>query len=144
VINNIALIFIISVVGFFVQVFSTSSFAGNDYTREYHAESIRVLRGSAKMRYSDVGFFGTKVGNVGSRGIPEVIHLGDIITVKDRTVEANIIEVTEHLRDMSYGGKLLAKKGDVTCLIVTRKEDFPRDDVRDRVWIQVEHCRPLR
>ena len=142
--NSIKLNFIICFTAFLLHVCPNVSFADDRSMIEYHAKSIKVISG-ARMRYSEVGFFGTKVGDVGSREIPEVINLGDHITIKGKTVQANIIVVWEYLRDMSYGGKLLAKKGQVRCLIAATEEDFPTyGDVRDRIWIDVDYCLALK
>jgi len=127
-----------------IQVFPGSSFADKEYTKEYNARKIQVIGGSAKMYYHDVGLVFSTSGAVGAQGIPKVINLGDLIMVKDKTVQANIILVTEHLRDMRYDGKLLAKKGQVTCTIAARYKDFPQGKMRDRVWIYVEYCLVLK
>jgi hypothetical protein len=125
-------------------VFLGSSFAGNKYSRDYKARSIKVIGKSAKMHYHDVGLIFDKSGEVGSEGIPDIIQLGDFITVKDKTVQANIIEVSEYLQDLKYGGRVFGKKGQVTCMIAAREEDFPHGEMRDRVWIRVEHCQALK
>ena len=75
-----------------------------------------------------------------------MINLGDHIEIKGKTVQANIIEVTEYLKDMQYGGKLLAKKGQIRCLIAATEENFPYGDgsgSRDMIWIDVNYCRVL-
>lgn len=133
------------VIACLIQVFPNYSFSDDRSVIEYRARSIKVIGGSARMRYSDVGFFGTKVGDVGSKETPEVINLGDHITIKGKTVQANIIEVTEYLKDMRYGFKLLAKKGQIRCLIAATEEDMPNyGDVRDRLWIDVDNCRVIK
>ena len=145
--NSLKLICFTFVIACFIQVFPSASFSDDRSVIEYHARSIMVIGGSARMRYSEVGFFGTKVGDVGSKEIPEVINLGDHITIKGKTVQANIIEVTEYLKDMRYGGKLLAKKGQVRCLIAATKENFPYGEgsgSRDMIWIDVDNCRVLK
>ncbi len=145
--NRIKRTCIVFIASCLIWVSPGSSFADKEYTKEYKARSIQVIGGSARMRYSKVGFFGTKVGDIGSKEIPEVINLGDHITIKGKTVQANIIEVTEHLRDMRYGGKLLAKKGQVRCLIAATEENFPYGDgsgSRDMIWIDVDNCRALK
>jgi hypothetical protein len=145
-VNNIKINFFICFTAFLLHVCPNVSFADDRSVIEYRAKSIKVISG-ARMRYSEVGFFGTKVGDVGSREIPEVINLGDHITIKGKAVQANIIEVTEYLRDMSYGGKLLAKKGQVRCLIAASKENLPYGEgsgSRDMVWIDVNYCLALK
>ena len=96
------------------------------------------------MHYHDVGLLFDSSGEVGSEGIPDIIQLGDFITVKDKTVQANIIEVSEYLQDLKYGGRVFGKKGQVACMIAGREEDFPHGEMRDRVWIRVEHCQALK
>ena len=145
-INSIKLICITFVIACIIQVFPSASFADDRSMIEYYAKSIKVISG-ARMRYSEVGFFGTKVGDVGSKEIPEVINLGDHITINGKTVQANIIEVWEYLKDMRYGGKLLAKKGQVKCLIAATQENFPYGEgsgSRDKIWIDVDNCRVLK
>lgn len=142
--NNMKLICIIFFTGCFIQVFQVSSFADDKYGRDYNARSIKVVNKSAKMHYHDVGLIFDSSGIVGSEGIPEVINLGDIITVKDKTVQANTIKVTEYLQDLEHGGKVFAKKGQVACTIVTSEKDLPHGEMRDRLWIRVEHCKVLK
>jgi hypothetical protein len=145
--NNIKPANIVFLTSFLILVFLGSSFAGDKYARDYQAKKIRVIGNSAKMHYQDVGLVFNDSGAVGSEGIPEVINLGDFITVKNKTVRANIISVTEYLRDLPHpaiGRPPLAKKGQVACMIAAREEDFPHGEMRDRVWIRVEHCQALK
>ena len=112
-------------------------------TREYKANSIQVLKNSATMRYQK-DYFVTKVmGVVGKEGIPQIISLGDVIAVKDRTLTVNHIFVTECFVMMEWGGEVLCEKGQVQCLVVERPEDVPSDRDTHRLWITVDHCRPL-
>lgn len=113
-------------------------------TREYKAASVRVLNRSATMHYQK-GYMMTVVsGIVGSEGIPEVISLGDVIKVKGETLKVNHIFVTEYFVDMKWGKEVLARKGDIDCVIVEREEDVPSDDEdRDRLWIHVKQCKPV-
>jgi hypothetical protein len=145
--NNIKLVHIVFVASCLIWVFLGSSFADDKYAKDYQARKIQVLGNSAKMHYQDVGLVFDDSGVVGSEGIPEVISLGDFITVKGKTVQANIISVTEYLRDLPHpaiGRPPLAKKGQVACMIASRENDFPHGEMRDRVWIRVEHCRALK
>lgn len=108
--------------------------------RDYTASAVRVMENSATMLEHDVGWITTSSGPVGSDGIPEIIRYGDIITVGDKTVTANIIKVSEILEDMKYRGEVFAHAGDVSCLIASTEADIPRDDDRDRLWIHVKNC----
>lgn len=114
-------------------------------TREYKVSSVRVMNGSATM-YADTNYYVTfRRGPVGTEGIPAVVKLGDVIRVKDRSLTVNHILVTEILEDMSYGGKIFARKGDIRCLLIERLEDRPGDDDNsncNRLWINITDCKP--
>ena len=118
----------------------------NKRSHEYKVSSARVMNGSATM-YADTNYFVTfGRGAVGTDGIPELIKLGDRISVKDRSLTVNHILVTEILEDMSYGGKVFARKGEVRCLLMERLEDSPNFDEnsnRSRLWINITDCKPL-
>lgn len=130
---------------FFVLTFIVTSegYAGQK-SKEYSATQIQVLDNSATMHEHDNGFVFFTSGPVGSEGIPEVISQGDKIVVDGKAVVANIIMVTLILEDMSYAGKVFARKGDVTCVVASTPEDFPGDEERDRLWIHVTKCKPLK
>lgn len=112
--------------------------------KEYSARSVKVLSNSAVMHYHKDYFITTVSGVVGSEGIPEVINVGDEITVKDQTMKANLIKVVKYLKDMVWQKHVFARKGDIICIIAETEKDFPWNDERDRVWINVEKCLPLR
>ena len=120
---------------------------GDNRTREYQAISIRVKGKSATM-YQHKNYFVTVTsGPVGSDGIPEFIQVGDVVTVKDSTIHAQYIFVTEVLEDMKYGNEILSRKGEVHCIIVQSRENLPYVDEhesRDRLWINVKDCEPLK
>ncbi len=118
--------------------------ASDKRTTEYKATSVRVLKGSAVMNeHRNYGITMTS-GAVGSDGIPEVIKLGDVVTVKGRTIRVQHIFVTEIHEDMKWSGKMLAKKGDVHCVAVESEENLPYgDEWRNRLWINILECEPL-
>ena len=114
-------------------------------TRKYQVASIRVMNGSATM-YADKNYYVTfSRGPVGKEGIPELVKVGDKITVTDRSLTVNHIFVTEILEDMSYSGKVFARNGEVRCVLVERPEDKPGvdDNYRNRQWINITDCKPL-
>jgi hypothetical protein len=119
----------------------------SEKTREYEATAVQVKNNSATM-YAHKNYYITlSSGAVGKDGIPEVIKLGDTVTVKDRSLTVKHIFVTEILEDMRWGGKVLARKGDVTCTIVERLQDLPHvdeDQWRNRLWVHVKECEPTR
>jgi hypothetical protein len=113
-------------------------------TREYKAASVRVLNRSAVMnQHKNYGITQTS-GPVGRDGIHEVIRLGDVVTVKGQTVRIRHIFVTEIKEDMKWGGKVIAKKGDVRCVAVESEENLPTNEgQRDRLWVLVTECEPM-
>ena len=121
--------------------------ASDGRTRKYEATSIRV-KGRSALMYQDKNYFITQTrGPVGSEGIPETIKVGDVVTVKDNTIQVQHIFVTEFYEDMKYGNEILAEKGDVHCIVVQSLDNLPYVDeheFRDRLWINVEKCEPLK
>lgn len=116
-------------------------------TQEYEAMAVRVRNNSATM-YAHKNYYITLVfATVGKEGVPEVIKLGDKITVKDRSLTVKHIFVTEILEDMKWAGEILGRKGDIQCTIVERPQDLPHVDEnqwRDRLWVHVKECEPIR
>jgi hypothetical protein len=125
-----------------LMLFATPAVAG-DSARDFYGESIQVIDKSATMISQRwVGVWAT--GPVGSDGIPEIISVGDVITVKNKTLVANVIIVTKVLKDMKWKGQFIAQKGDIYCTIAQTNEDIPGDEQRERLWISVGRCMPLQ
>jgi hypothetical protein len=120
---------------------------GNEQTREYRATSIRVKGKSATM-YQHKNYLLTQgSGPVGSEGIPDTIQIGDMVTIGGNTIQVQHIIVTEFLSDMKYGGETLGMKGDIHCTIVQSLDSLPyveEHKFRDRLWINVKDCDPLK
>jgi hypothetical protein len=112
-------------------------------TKEYQATSISVLENSGTMRYHEDYLITKFTGVIGTIGIPQTIVLVDIIKGKDRTLVVNHIFVTQCLAILKYAGRVLCAQGQIKCLVVERSEDIPSDRDIHRLWITVEHCRPL-
>jgi hypothetical protein len=111
-------------------------------TREYKATSARVLNNSAMM-HERADYFVTHIRSaVGNEGIPDQITLGDTVTVKGKSIRVRHIFVTETLEDLKWGGKVLAKKGEVRCMIVEAEENLPHVDEtrRNKRWIHIAQC----
>jgi hypothetical protein len=45
---------------------------------------------------------------------------------------------------MKWKGKFVAKRGDVACIVVETKDDFPSDVEGDRQWIYIKNCRVIQ
>jgi len=120
---------------------------GNDRIKEYRASSIRVEGKSATMYQHKDYLLTTTSGAVGSAGIPEIIRLGDRVTVEGKVIQVQHIIVKEFLVDMKYGNEILGKKGDIHCTIVESLDNLPYVDEEkhgDRLWINVKNCVPLK
>ena len=114
-------------------------------TRVENAEEIIVRNNSGTMHQHKNYFITVISGVVGKEGIPNRIKIGDRVTVEDITITVNHIKVTHVLENISYNGQILARKGEVTCVLVESPEDFPdREDGKSRVWVYVKQCQPLR
>lgn len=111
-------------------------------TREYFTSGATVLNNSAIMHEHDAGWIFSTSSQVASEGIPDIIRAGDPITVNGKVVVANYIKATEILEDLTYQGDIIARAGDVTCVVASLKEDFPNAEDRDRLWIMIGDCRP--
>lgn len=145
------LLSVVAVALFFAVVFMNNGDNKNnnesDQVRKSEATSIRVKGKSATM-YQHKNYLVTLAsGPVGSEGIPEIIQVGDVVTVKDSTIRVEHIVVTEFLKDMKYGKDVLGKKGDIHCTIVQSLDNLPSVnelEQRDRLWINVKDCEPLK
>jgi hypothetical protein len=71
----------------------TTPVVAEDSARDFYGKSIQVIDKSATMAYQEwVGVWAT--GTVWSDGIPEIISVGDVITVKNKTLVSNVMIVT--------------------------------------------------
>jgi hypothetical protein len=118
---------------------------GDDRIQEFNAKAILVLDNSATM-YQHKNYYITQTsGPIGKEGIPNIIRLGDVIVVKGKRIKVNFIFVTHYLTDLVSGKNVLARAGDVKCVIVETPKDLPYDEgYRDRLWINVEKCQPIQ
>jgi hypothetical protein len=116
--------------------------ASEEQVRKSTAQAVRVLSQSATM-YQSRDYLVTRVtGPVGKAGIPEVIRLGDTVTVKGVSIKVNYIFVTHYLVEMKWGNEILARPGDVKCVLVESEKDVPDDEEINRRWILVDQCQP--
>ncbi len=112
-------------------------------TTEYKATAVRVVNRSAVMHEHRSGLLAT-TGPIGQDGIPDMLRLGDTVTVKGRTIRIRHIFVTEIHEDLKWAGKVLAKKGDIRCIAVESEDQVPHnEEKRDKLWIYIPECQPL-
>ena len=116
-----------------------------DQTKAFRAQAVLVIDGSATMYQHKNYYITQSSGPVGKEGIPTVIRLGDVVEVKGKRIKVNFIFVTQYLTDLKSGGTILARSGDIKCVIVEAEKDLPYSEgSRDRLWINVENCRPIQ
>ena len=74
--------------------------ASEEQVQKSTAQAVRVLNQSATM-YQSRDYLVTRVtGPVGKAGIPDVIRLGDTVTVKGKSIKVNYIFVTYYLGNL--------------------------------------------
>ena len=103
---------------------------------EDFASKVVVLDNSATMYISKA----RSTGPVGSAGIPNTISIGDEIIVDKTSITVGFIRVKYIDRDMIWNGEVIARKGDITCVVVASLEDIPSDDNKNRKWINIKQC----
>tara|TARA_R110002012_G_scaffold190808_1_gene358452 strand:- start:3 stop:404 length:402 start_codon:yes stop_codon:yes gene_type:complete len=108
---------------------------------EDFASKVVVLDNSATMYETKTRLVVLKsTGPVGSAGIPNTISIGDEITVDKTSIIVGFIKVKYVDRDMVWNGEVIARKGDITCVVVASLEDIPSDDNKNRKWINIKQC----
>ena len=112
----------------------------------YLAARVRVNGGSATM-YEHRNYYITHTsGPVGTDRIPAEIRLGDVVEVEGREMPVGLIVVTKYLRDMEWGGKILAREGQIACAAAENGNNLPwvdEDAYRDRLWVDIQDCTVL-
>ena len=108
---------------------------------EDFASKVIVLDNSATMYETKKRLLILKsTGPVGSTGIPNTISIGDVITVDKTSITVGFISVKYIDRDMIWNGEVIAKKGDITCVVVESLEDIPSENNKERKWINIKQC----
>ena len=112
---------------------------------EDFVSKVVVLDNSATMYETKTRLVILKsTGPVGSIGIPNTISIGDEITVDKTSIIVGFIRVKYIDRDMIWNGEVIARKGDITCVVVESLEDLPSsEDDRNRKWINVKQCQVI-
>lgn len=143
---NIAALSVITLLPLALERDNTNKTAENGKAREYEAQSIRVKDQSATMyQYQDHAMT-TLSDPAGNAGIPEMIRIGDAITVDGHTIRVKHILVKEIVSDINYDGQVFGKAGDAQCVVMESPENLPYEDesaARERLWITVENCAPI-
>ena len=104
------------------------------------------LSGSSAVLYSHESIllgFSCKSGPVGTLQGVSVVRLGDTVTVGGKSFRVGIIEVTKYNEDAEWGKDILAKKGDLVCVLAPDAKSLPYDDDCEALWINAPGCRVL-
>jgi hypothetical protein len=113
--------------------------------QEYKATSVYVRNQSGTM-HEHRNYYVTQTSRVvGKEGIPQVISVGDTVTVAGRAIKVRHIFVRKLLAELRDGSKVVGRAGDMSCVAVESEENLPySDEYRNRLWIHVAECAPVR
>ena len=59
------------------------------------------------------------------KGLPSEIQLADTVEVNGRQMRIGLIVVAEYLKDVEWGGQVLARQGHVACAPAESAENLP-------------------
>lgn len=141
-----AAVAMITLVPFMLERDKTNNAGESGKAREYEAQLIRVKDQSATMYQYQDHVMTTLSGSAGNVGIPEMIRVGDVITIDGHTIRANHILVKEIVSDFNYGSQVIGKAGEAQCVVMESVGDLAYADgdaERERLWITVEKCAPI-
>ena len=116
-------------------------------TENFKATSIDVSQGVATLYSHESVFLGLscKSGPVGELSGLYTISIGDTIKFDKYSFHVGIIKVSKFNEDLSWGGKTIAEKGDVVCVVAANKDSLPNDDDDcDALWLRITNCKPIK
>lgn len=131
---------------FFVLIaFASSEVLALDVA-ESNAQEVDLSSSSAVLNSHESILLGLscKSGPIGMLEGVSVIKIGDTVTAGGRSFRVGIIEVTKYNEDAKWGNEVLAKKGDVVCVLAPNAASLPYDDDCNALWVNVPGCRVLR
>ena len=113
---------------------------------EFHATSIDVAQGEVTLYSHESILLGLscKSGPVGKLTGLRTISIGDTIKHGKYSFRVGIIKVSKFNEDASWGGKTIAKKGDVVCVVAANEDALPSDKDCDALWLRIVNCKPLK
>jgi len=107
------------------------------------ATAIEVLDGSASLLSREyVGQSCTVKPHIDLPGTREM-RIGDEIRVEGYSFTVGLIEVDTHLEDISFNGQVIAKAGDVVCMVAASERSWPYVLSCNALWVRVGKCRLL-
>ncbi len=113
---------------------------------EFAATSIDASRGEVTLYSHESILLGLscKSGPVGKLTGSRTISIGDTITHEKYSFRVGIIKVSKFNQDTSWGGKTIAKKGDIVCVVAANEDALPSEKDCDALWLRITNCRPLK
>jgi hypothetical protein len=113
---------------------------------EFFATSIDVSHGEVTLYSHESILLGLscKSGPVGKLTELRTISIGDTIKHGKYSFRVGIIKVSKFNEDASWGGKTIAKKGDVVCVVAANEDALPSDKDCDALWLRIVNCLPLK
>ncbi len=114
---------------------------------EFRAQSIDVSRGKAVLYSHESALLGLscKSGPIGEVTNRSTISLGDEIRVGKYEFRVGLIQVTRFNEDLrGPGTEVIARRGDLVCVLAANERALPSKDDCDAIWVRVTNCLPLR
>jgi TPR repeat protein len=96
------------------------------------------------LKYNEKKFFISCVS--GSHGEMEdlgIVSIGDKLYAGKYSFQVGIIEMTTLPKDLKWGNKIRARKGQTICVIAKDKESLPQEDDCDALWISSIGCKSV-
>lgn len=112
----------------------------------FYASRVALPATSATLYSHEPLFLGIscKSGPVGQLEGPTVIGLGDTVSAGGKSFRVGIIEVNEYNEEVRIGNDIIARKGDVICILAPDEESLPYDNDCDALWVRARGCRVVQ
>jgi len=127
-----------------VLLAAAGSVSALDVTK-LHARAVDLSNSKAVLNTHESVLLGLscKSGPVGTVQGVSVVKLGDTVTAGGKSFRVGIIEVTKYNEDAKWGKEILARKGDVVCVLAPDEKSLPYDDDCEAIWVNAPGCRVL-
>ncbi len=112
-------------------------------TGDVRAEVVEAIDGKVKCLSHRHWFITTVSGPCKTFTPPAKVALGETFVADGDTHQIGVIVAHQADEDMlTYGMDI--RKGEWTCVAAETLEDIPSDEERDRTWLYIRKCAPLR
>ena len=124
-----------------MSVIFTNSLIASD-SRIFNVRYAIAPQGKIELYSHESVLFGLscKSGKVNTINDIRNIKIGDTIRSGEHSFKVGVIEVTQYLTDVTWGGKTQARAGEVHCIAARDKSMFPYDDDCNALWVLIKPC----